>query len=406
MFKLIRKLGDPLYKNSIFLMLSSITGAGTGFVFWVIAARFYSAEDVGLASAIVSAMRMIGMLSVLGLDLALIRFIPEKENKSETINSALVITVLVSFVLSAFFVLIVDYVSPSLSVIKKLEYFVLFVVFTVSLTLAGLFGQGIFVAFRRAKYTFIQNISTFLRLFVLPFLVSFGAIGVFLSFGAGMILAVLLAFVITVQCLPYKVKAVNFKELKDMVHFSFGVYIARIFENLPTLVLPIIILNVLGAEQNAYFYVAWWVMFFVTMIARMTSMSLLAEGSYEPERLKERVFEGLRFVLVLTLLAVVLLYLFGDTVLRVFGEACSENSFEVLRLLLIGGLFYATNVLYASAMMVKKNIKRVVAVYGCIAWVTVVVGYVLINLFGVVGVGYAWIVGNILGILYCCYTLR
>lgn len=36
MFNLLRRLKDPLYKNSIFLMLSSVTGAGTGFVFWVI----------------------------------------------------------------------------------------------------------------------------------------------------------------------------------------------------------------------------------------------------------------------------------------------------------------------------------------------------------------------------------
>ncbi len=56
MHRLIRKFNDPLYKNSIFLIASSLLGAGTGFVFWVIAARFYSAEDVGFASAIVSAM--------------------------------------------------------------------------------------------------------------------------------------------------------------------------------------------------------------------------------------------------------------------------------------------------------------------------------------------------------------
>jgi len=35
-------------------MISSVTGAGTGFGFWVIAARFYSAEDVGLISAVKS----------------------------------------------------------------------------------------------------------------------------------------------------------------------------------------------------------------------------------------------------------------------------------------------------------------------------------------------------------------
>ena len=34
-------LNDPLFKNAYFLMLSSITSAGSGFFFWLIAARFY-----------------------------------------------------------------------------------------------------------------------------------------------------------------------------------------------------------------------------------------------------------------------------------------------------------------------------------------------------------------------------
>jgi hypothetical protein len=33
-------LSDPLFKNAYFLMLSSISSAGSGFFFWVIAARF------------------------------------------------------------------------------------------------------------------------------------------------------------------------------------------------------------------------------------------------------------------------------------------------------------------------------------------------------------------------------
>jgi len=32
--------------------------------------------------------------------------------------------------------------------------------------------------------------------------------------------------------------------------------LARILENLPTLVLPIMVVNMLGAEQNAYFFIA------------------------------------------------------------------------------------------------------------------------------------------------------
>ncbi len=46
MFGLAQKLKDPLYKNSIFIMLSSITNAGSGFFFWMVAARLYSADKV------------------------------------------------------------------------------------------------------------------------------------------------------------------------------------------------------------------------------------------------------------------------------------------------------------------------------------------------------------------------
>lgn len=47
---IVKYARDPLYKNSVFMMLSSVTNAGFGFFFWMIAARLYSAEDVGLAS--------------------------------------------------------------------------------------------------------------------------------------------------------------------------------------------------------------------------------------------------------------------------------------------------------------------------------------------------------------------
>ena len=85
-------LNDPLFKNAYFLMLSSITSAGSGFFFWLIAARFYSTADIGLASAIISAMGLISMLSLLGFDISLVRFLPEREDKQELINSCLTIS--------------------------------------------------------------------------------------------------------------------------------------------------------------------------------------------------------------------------------------------------------------------------------------------------------------------------
>ena len=73
--ELKRHFKDPLFKNAYFLMFSSLTSAGSGFFFWLIAARFYSTADIGLASAIISAMGLISMLSLLGFDISLVRFL-------------------------------------------------------------------------------------------------------------------------------------------------------------------------------------------------------------------------------------------------------------------------------------------------------------------------------------------
>ena len=90
--ELKKHLSDPLFKNAYFLMFSSLTSAGSGFFFWLIAARFYSTADIGLASAIISAMGLISMLSLLGFDISLVRFLPEREDKQELINSCLTIS--------------------------------------------------------------------------------------------------------------------------------------------------------------------------------------------------------------------------------------------------------------------------------------------------------------------------
>jgi len=90
--ELKKHLSDPLFKNAYFLMFSSLTSAGSGFFFWLIAARFYSTADIGLASAIISAMGLISMLSLLTFDISLVRFLPEREDKKEPINSCLTIS--------------------------------------------------------------------------------------------------------------------------------------------------------------------------------------------------------------------------------------------------------------------------------------------------------------------------
>lgn len=394
--ELKQHLSDPLFKNAYFLMLSSEMSAGSGFFFWLIAARFYSAGDLGLASAIIAAMGLLGMLSMLGFDISLIRFLPEREDKNELINSCLTLSFISSLALIAIFIAGIEVWSPSLSIIKanKLLY-LLFIVFTAVAPLRGLQSQGVFVGFRKTEYSFVQTIVTLARIGIVPFLVAFGALGIYASYGLTSILAFGVGTFLTSKIFPYKlVPTVKGYIINDIIHFSFGNYIARIFEMIPTFVLPIMVINLLGAEMNAYFYIAWQFSFLLLSVPRWTSMSLLAEGSYNREALRRNTKRAAKFISLILGAAIIAILLFGKYLLGIFGVEYARNSFEVLSILMLGSIPFAFNALYATIKRIQKEIKPVIWVYGGIAIITLVVSYILMQSIGIIGAGIAWILGN------------
>ncbi|WP_324735227.1 lipopolysaccharide biosynthesis protein [Thermococcus sp. SY098] len=391
---------SSLYRNSIYLMLSSILGAGSGFIFWIVAARFYSSGDIGIASGIVSSLRILGMLSVVGLDLTLVRFLSEKKEKSNLIISAILFSSVISILLSIVFLIFINFISPSLSILRIPKYASLFVLFTISLSITFIQGQGVFVAFREAKYTLIQNLAMLIRMMLLPFLVTLGALGIFLSFGLGIFFAAIIGFILMVKYLHLsfnKVPEVN--GLFELIPFSLGVYLVRIFENLPSQILPILVLNVLGPVENAYFFIAWWTMFFITMIPRMTSLSLVAEGSYDTKTFNQKLLGSIKFVVLLTSIAVLIFFFFGQFILLIFGKEYAIHSLHILRILLLGNIPYSINVLYVANMIVKKDVKKAILIYGTISLSTILLGYIFLGFFGSLGIGYAWILGNVMVML-------
>src|SRR6266542_1396481 len=74
--RIIAQARIPLYRNAYALTLSDAISNGLGIVYWIIAARFYAASDVGLNSAMLETMMFLSGISQLNLSGALIRFIP------------------------------------------------------------------------------------------------------------------------------------------------------------------------------------------------------------------------------------------------------------------------------------------------------------------------------------------
>jgi len=406
--------GVSLYRNAVYLILTNAVLAITGFLFWIAAARLYPAEAVGVASAAVAAMLLMMAFSTIGLDFALIRFLPATNGKSgDVINSCFTVSGLVSLCLAVVFIAGLDLWSPALLIIREnIAFGIVFVLSVVAGTIFILSGR-IFVAKRKSGFTLMQGmvlgLSRFVPLIVLA--AFFEAFGMFFAWGA--------AFLVAASCaLSFMIPRVepgyrpSFACRKSMVlkllKFSLPNYFAHLCLAATQFVLPIIVINRLSAEENAYFYVAWTLGYVLFMIPVAISFSLFAEGSNNENGLKDQVMKSLKLLMVTVVPAVALVILVGDKVLLLFGTEYSENATHLLRILAVSAVPFSLTFVYFGIRRVQMKMKSVV--WLSFFMVTIVLGlsYVLLPRMGIEGGGIAWFISQcILAVLIIAeYLIR
>ena len=393
--QLKQHLKDPLFKNSYFLMATTVIGSILGFFFWILIARYYTPHDVGLATALISAANLLVAFSLLGFGFGIRRFLPKEENKQGMINSCLTITFLFSILLSAIFILGIDIWSPALSfVYESMPFLLFFIVFVFTTALTRL-QQAIFMALRSAEFSFIQNITlSVLKLIFVLFLVAFGVFGIVSSWAiAACIALVISTFFLT----PRRVKSylpiptIKKKMIKNMFHISFGNYIAENFAVIPASVLPLMIINVLNPEMNAYFFMALAISNILITVPVAVNSSLFVEASYAPEQFRNNVIKAIKFTFLLVIPMILGIFIFGDKLLLLFGRAYAENGFYVLCILALSVIPFTINKLYMTIKNVQLNVKPVIYLNALISVLTIVISYVLMTKIGLIGaaIGYA-----------------
>lgn len=370
-------------------MLSSLFSATFGFIFWMLAAKFYPKEDVGVATALISSLSLLIMLSRLGLDQSIIRFFPERD-KSKVFVTSLIITTFFAILFGVIFILGVNIWSPQLNIIKK--YAIFYLLFLAASSITSLSGVS-FVALRKAEYYFFQNLVVSSRVIFLFPLTFFGTLGIFSSFGISYILALLFSLLFLVKSGIKLSSSVDRKFLmNDAFHFSVGNYIVGLLITVPNRILPIMILNILKAEEVAYYYIVFAITSMLFIIPTAVSTSLFVEGSHG-EALKKTTLKSIFAIFSLLAPAVIILYFFGGFVLRLIGKSYASNGLNLLRVMTLSSFFVAICRVYFSIKRVQKDIKGLFFLSALIFTLLLGLSYIFMLKFGIVGVGYAWIVG-------------
>lgn len=401
---------DSLYRNSIYLMFSTFIMAFFGFFFWIINAHLYSPEQVGLATTLISVMTLIAGFSNLGFNIGLVRYLPITKNKNELINSSFMITSLTTLITSVVFILGLQIFSPKLLFLREnLAYAVLFIIFTIALS-NGTIAESLFVAYRSTKYTFYKNaLLSFIKLILPLTLLSFSTFGIFAAIGIANIIALLYSLYILAAYFKFDIHSIfnlNREQIRNVGSYSFGNYIANFVLNLPTMILPLIIINIIGAEETAYFYMAMMIANFIFTIPQATTQSLFAEGSHNMHDIKNQIYKTTKVTALLLLPAILFIILFGKYILFVFGKSYSYEGFILLQLLSLSSIFIALNSILGTILKVNSKIKNLIVISVLNTLIILSLSYLFIDS-KLYGLGMAWILGQaISSAIYVLYLMN
>jgi O-antigen/teichoic acid export membrane protein len=377
-------------------MLTTLFGTGSGFFFWIIAAKLYSSDEVGLAAAIISIMSLASMLSRLGFDIGIINYLPKVTKKIEIINSCIIIELISSVFFSVVILMLLSILAPKLIFLKENNiYMLLFILFTAFNTLLVM-QNNIFAALLHSKYSFIQTLIAILRILLLPIVVIYGFFGMYFSYGLGILIASIVGNTLIRKIIAnYRLKfEINFEQIREMFNFSFKNYVSSLFEGTPSYVLPLVIIHFLGAEENAYFYISWAISSFILMIPRATSISLFAEGSNQEKNIKKYTIKSIKFIYMMLLPTVVIVILFGEYILLFFGSEYSNNAYTLLKILALASIPFTLNIVFIAIKRIQHYVMAVIYMHLFLGVATIILSLLLINKFGLVGVGISWMIVN------------
>lgn len=388
---------DELLRNSFYIFLTTATMAALGSLFWLVNTRLYSADDIGRATSLISATTLISCLSLFGFNTAVVRFLPSSPDRSRDINSALVVVFTAGLALSAAFVALLPWLAPELDWVRQsLPLAVAFSVMA-ACSAANLFTDSVFVATRSAKYNVLIDgvVQGFTRILLAVLLAGIGSFGIVAAAGVGSIVAVLLSVVAMMLVVGYRPRVrLHWASVRRMGRFSAAIYTGSLFDLIPVLVLPLMVLNALGPEAAGYYFIAYQIANLLYAIAYAVAQSLLAEGSHDGVQLVPLLRRSATVLGWAIVPPAIVVALAGRSILLVFGEDYSRHGASALVVLSLAAVSVATHAWVSTALKFTGQLHTLI--WMNVAYAGVVVGTAALTIrWGLVWVSVAWLLGNL-----------
>jgi len=390
-------LSVPLVRNAYSLVGATLATSGLGVVFWIVAARSYSTAEVGTDAALISAMVFLSRLAQLNLASGFNRFVPTAGRATRRlVLVGYVASIALAVVASIVFVGGIGFWAPKLSMLTHDHWRAAwFVVATVIWTIFVL-QDSVLTGLGEAPWVLMENAAYgIIKLAVLVGVAVFVPhVGLFVAWTVPLVLFVVpINRLIFVRFIPARREHPS----EDVSPRAVGRYVSVDFVASMMLaatsgLMPLLVLASMGARASAYVFLSWTIAYTVHFLSENVGMSLITEGSRDPDHLidyaRQALVHSLRIVVPLSLAIAA----GAPLVLRAFGSDYAAHATHLLQLLTISAIPNAVVVTYLSVARVRRRMAMVVVVTAVQSVAIVVLAIVLLHSVGLDGVGFAWLI--------------
>jgi O-antigen/teichoic acid export membrane protein len=365
-----RLLADHMVRNSLYLILSSGLQAGLGFTFWVITARLFSTAAVGRAGSLITATVVIAYFAQLGLNNSFIRYLPTASDRNVLITSGCLLVALCGTGIGLIYLAATPVLAPRLAFVAHSPAFAVGFVLMTGVGAINVLTDSIFIAERRAGCNALVDggIGGVTKVSAGIILVGTGAYGLFSAAAGGPLAACLASVILLTTALSWRPSLRGpWAALRPVLRFSGANWAGNMLSLLPTLVVPLIVLDRLGPSAAAYYFVAYQVAMILYAAGYALEQAFLAEGSQAEVSWRQLLRRSLRVLVVLTLPACVVLAVAGHWILLVFGTKYSQYGTPSLMLLAAAAIPLAANNWLLTVLRLSGRLRAIVVSSGVYA---------------------------------------
>ncbi len=373
---------------------AAITGV-LGLAFWAAAARLFPAHEVGVASALLSSAIMLASFSNLSLGSMFDRFIPQSGTRA---GALLIRGYLAASALAVVLACGLIWLGPSDVMFTETWQVVGYPILVVVLAVFAL-QDNTAASLGVARWGAYKNtLHSIVKLVAIVALATAGSAST-IVFAWGLTAAVGAAWL--AGALRRRVRAdrrfalaPNLPPRQELWSYFGSSYGITALGSIAPLIVPLVVVAQLGAEDNAYFAVSWSMVSAAAIMIGLLVGPFVAESAAHPDKAAELAGRFVKMIGAVAVLGGLGLAFVGPVILGFIGEHYETHGTPLLR---IAGVFLpllAVSSAYDGLARVHRRLRLALAMQ-CVSTAVIVCGtFAMTSHMGVDGVGYAFLLAQ------------